>query len=261
LVSLRAARSSRLVSAVAVVALIVVASLSVALIDSHSIADPLQRNYIRPADAPLPKPGILFVQMFSNQDFRSIAAEPLNTSIPLRQWPMTLTTINSSVISVTPLRLSTDSDGVAHVPLLPGLYVLRAPYNTLNIEIPVHISSGNTTSVQLNVSEGAYSLLFSEAADVGAEPSVFVELRSSTPVANVSQPVTLQVQSEGPRSAYRVVATVVSEWPPAQGTEWLELAPVGTLDLASATSVILATWTYSSMVTVGPTGLGVSLLA
>jgi len=262
LVSSRAAaRSSRLVSGVAVVALIVVASLSVALIDSHSIADPLQRDYIRPADTPLPKPGTLSVQMFSNQDFSSIASEPLKTSIPVPEWPMALTTINSSVISVTPLPLSTDQVGVAHVSLLPGLYVLRVPYNTLNIVIPVHISSGNTTSVQLNVLEGAYSLLFSEAADVGAEPSLYVELRSSTPVANVSEPVTLQVQYGGSRGGYRVDATVTSQWPPAQGTEWLELAPVGILELASATSVVLATWTYSSSVTVGPISPNASLAA
>jgi hypothetical protein len=261
LVGERAARSSRLVSGVAVLALIAVASLSVALIDSHSIADPLERNFIRPADAPLPKPGTLFVQMFSDQDFSTIVSEPLKTSIPLPHWPLTVTTINSSVISVTPLSLTTDSDGVAHVSLLPGLYVLRAPYNTLNIEIPVHISSGNTTSVKLSVSESVYSLLFSEAADVGAEPSVYVEVRSSNPVANVSEPVTLQVQSGGPRGEYRVLATVTSEWAPAQGTDWLELAPEGTLDLASATSVILATWSYSSSITVAPTLPGLSLPA
>jgi hypothetical protein len=254
LVSSRAAaRSSRLVSVVAVLALIVVASLSVALIDSHSIADPLQRDFLRPADSPLPKPGTLMVQMLSDQDFSSITSEPLKTSIPVPRWPMTLTTINSSVISVTPLPLSTDSDGVIRISLLPGLYVLRAPYNTLNIEIPVNISSGNTTSVQLNVFEGVYSLLFSETADVGAEPSVYVELRSSAPVANVSEAVTLQGQYGGSGGAFRVDATVTSRWPPVQGTEWLELAPLGTLDLASATSFVLATWTYSSSVTVGLT--------
>jgi hypothetical protein len=261
LVSLRAARSSRLVSGVAVLALIVVASLSVALIDSHSLADPLQLNFLRPADAPLPKPGTLSVQMFSNQDFSTVVSEPLSDPIAVPDWPMTLTTINSSVIAVTPLSFSTDSEGVARVPLLPGLYVLRAPYNTLNIEIPVHISSGNTTSVRLNIVEGAYSLLFSEAADVGAEPSVFVELRSSTPVANVSEPVTIQVQYEGSRGGHQVDATVTSQRPPVQGTEWLELAPEGTLDLASAASVLLATWNYSSSVTVGPTNPNVPLVA
>jgi hypothetical protein len=261
LVSSRAARSSRLVSVVAVLALIVVASLSVVLIDSHSLDDPLQRDFLRPADAPLPKPGVLSVQMFSNQDFSTIVSAPLQASIAVPDWPMTLTTINSSVISVTPLSFKTDSEGVAHVPLLPGLYILQAPYNTLNIEIPVNIYSGNTTSVVLSVVEGAYPLLFSEAADVGAQPSVYVELRSSAPVANVSEAVTLQGQYGGAGDAFRVDATVTSQQPPAQGTEWLQLAPLGTLDLAGAESVILATWTYSNTVTVGPTGPNVPLAA
>ena len=192
-----------LVSAAAVVALIVVASLSVAVIDSHAIADPLQRDLVRPADAPLPKAGALSVRMLSNQNFTSVVSEPLGTPVPVPKWPMTVTTINSSVISETPLPLSTDADGVAVVSLLPGDYVLRAPYNTLSIAIPFRIFGGNTTSVQLNVTEGAYSLLYSEAADVGGQPSVYVELRSSTPVANVSEPVTLDVRNGGSGSGVR----------------------------------------------------------
>jgi hypothetical protein len=258
---MRAARSSRLVSGVAVILLIVVASLSVALIDRHSLADPLQVNILRPADAPLPKQGVLSVQMFSNQDFSTAVSAPLRAPIAVPDWPMTLTTINSSVISVTPLSFKTDSEGVAHVSLLPGLYVLRAPYNTLSIEIPLNIYSGNTTSVLLSVVEGAYPLLFSETADVGAQPSVYAEVRSPTPVANVSEAVTLQGQYGGAGGAFRVDATVTSQQPPAQGTEWLQLAPAGTLDLAGVESVVLATWAYSSTVTVGPTSPNVPPLA
>ena len=124
---MRAARSSRLVSGVAVVALIVVASLSVVVIDSHTLADPLQRDFIRPADAPLPKPGVLSVRMFSNQDFSAIVSSLWTTPIPVPEWPMQVVTINSSVISEAPQSLSTDSNGVAFVSLLPGVYVLQSP--------------------------------------------------------------------------------------------------------------------------------------
>jgi hypothetical protein len=245
--------SSVLVSAAAVVALVVVASLSLALIDSHALSDPLQRDLIRPAAAPLPKPGTLRVQMWSNQDFSRVVAEPLATPMPVPRWPLTLTTINSSVISEAPISLSTGADGVALATLLPGDYVLRAPYNTLNIEIPVRIFGGNTTSVELNVTEGAYQLLYSEAADVGAQPSVYVELRSSTPVANVSEPITLQVRNTGPGNGYEVYATVVSEQLPAQGTQWLELEPRVPVDLSDAAAVLFATWAYATSIAVGPT--------
>gem|GEM_PF-4387393 len=253
MVTLRAARSSRLVSGVAVVALIAVASLSVVVIDSHTLANPLQRDFIRPADAPLPKTGVLSVRMFSNQDFSAIVSEPLETSMPVPEWPMQVITINSSVISEAPQSLSTDSNGVAHLSLLPGVYVLRVPYNTLRIEVPVRILSGNTTSVGLNVSEGAYPLLYSEAADVGGQPSLYVEFSSSTPVANVTEPVTLQVKNGETGNGYQVFATVISEQPPAQGTQWLELGSLEAFDLAGAATVLLATWTYSTSITVGPT--------
>lgn len=246
--------SSILVSGAAVVALIVVASISVAVIDSHSIADPLQRDLIRPAAAPLPRPGTLTVQMFSDQNFSSVVSEPLRTAVPVARWPMTLTTINSSVISLTPLSLTTDADGVATTTLLPGEYVLGAPYNTLDIMIPVKIFSGNTTSVQLNVTEDAYSLVYSEAADVGGQPSAYVEVPTSAPVANVSERVTLNVQNRGSGSGYEVYATVVSARPLAQGTEWLELDSAGPVDLAGAASVLLAVWTYSTSTTVEPMG-------
>jgi hypothetical protein len=253
-------RSSMVVSAAAVVALVVVASLSVAVIDSHAFSDPLQVNFIRPAAAPLPKSGTLMVRMFSDQDFSDVVSTPLTTQIPVPNWPLTLVTINSSVISEQPISLTTDVVGVALDTLLPGEYVLEAPYNTLDIEIPLQIFGGNTTSVQLNVTEGAYPLLYSEAADVGARPSVYVELPSSAPVANVSEPVTLQVRNEGPGNGYEVFATVVSEQMPAQGTQWLELEPRVPVDLASATTALLATWAYSSSVTVRPTVENATLL-
>jgi len=253
LVSLRAARSSRLVSGAAIVALIVVASLSVSVIDSHPLANPLQRDFIRPADAPLPKTGILSVRMFSNQNFTSIVSEPLETSMQVPNFPMQVITVNSSVISEVPQSLSTDSNGVARLSLLPGVYVLRVTYNTLRIEIPVRILGGNTTSVGLNVSEGAYPLLYSEAADVGGQPSLYTELSSSTRVANVTEPVTLQVKNGETGNGYEIYATVVSEQPPSQGTQWLELGSLGAFDLAGAATVLLATWTYSTSITVGPT--------
>jgi len=252
--------SSKLVSAAAVVALVVVASLSVAVIDSHAISDPLLRDLIRPADAPLPKMGTLWVQMFSNQDFSSVVSEPLTSPAPVPRWPMTLTTINSSVISEAPISLTTDADGVAHDSLYPGEYILRAPYNTLNIVIPVRIFGGNTTTVKLNVTEGAYPLLYSEAADVGAQPSAYVEVRSSGPVANAGERITLQVKNEGSGGSYEVYATVVSELPPAQGTQWLDLDSQVPVDLAGAATAFLATWVYATSITVGPTGESATLV-
>lgn len=243
---------SRIASAAAIIALFVIASLSVVVIDSHSLSDPLQRDLVRPGSAPLPPTGTLAITMISNQDFSSAASEPLITPVPLAKWPIEVVTINSSVISVEPISLTTDPEGAAIDTLLPGDYVVEAPYNTLNIQVPVVILSGNTTSVRLDFSEHAYQLLYSEASDVGAQPSMYVELRSSTSVANVSEPVSIGTQHGGP-AGNEVYATVVSARPPAQGTQWLDLRSEAEVDLAGAGTVILATWSYSSTVAVEPT--------
>jgi hypothetical protein len=251
---------SRIASAAAIIALFVVASLSVAVIDSHSLSDPLQRDLVRPGSAPLPPTGTLVITMVSNQNFGSAVSPPLPTAIPLPKWPIAVVTINSSVISIEPISLTTDPEGVAVDTLLPGDYVVEAPYNTLNIQVPVVILSGNTTTVELDMTEHAYSLVYTEASDVGAQPSLYVELRSSTSVANVSEPVTIGLQNGGP-AGDEVYATVVSERPPAQGTQWLDLGSTAEVDLAGVGAAILATWSYSSTVNVQSTAQSGGLLA
>lgn len=235
-----------------IIALFVVASLSVVVIDSHSLSDPLQRDLVRPGSAPLPPTGTLVIEMVSNQNFSSTVSEPLRTPVPVPKWPIAVLTINSSIISVEPISLSTDPEGVAVGTLLPGDYVVEAPYNTLNIEVPVVILSGNTTTVRLDFSEHAYPLLYSEASDAGGQPSLYVELRSSASVANVSEPVTIGMQHAGP-AGNEVYVTVVSERLPAQGTQWLDLGSAAEVDLAGAGAVILSTWSYSSTVSVEST--------
>jgi hypothetical protein len=240
---------------VAIAALLVVASLSVVVIDSHSLSDPLQSDLIRPGSAPLPPAGTLVIEMVSDQNFSSAVSAPLRTPLPVPKWPIAVVTINSSVISIEPISLATNPEGVAIDTLLPGDYVVEAPYNTLNIQVPVVILSGNTTTLRLDFSERAYPLLYSEASDVGAQPSLYVELRSSASVANVTQPVTIGLQHGGP-GGDEVYATVVSERPPAQGTQWLDLGSGAEVDLSGAGAVILSTWSYSSTVSVEPTVQG-----
>ena len=239
--------------AAAIVGLVVVASLSVIVVNSFPFADPLQRVFLRPADAPLPPSGTLSIQMFSNQDFSTIVAMPLNDSIPLTKWPVAVYSINATIVSEAPLSTQTDQNGSAVVSLQPGTYFVQAPYGPLQIQVPVQIFSGNTTAVQIHVSESAYSLLYSEAVDVAAQPSVYVELGSSSSVAKTGDTVSFQVEG-GPGGSSEVQAVVVSQWPPEQGTQWLKLEPLGFFSISSAKAVILATWTYTDSVMVTSTG-------
>jgi hypothetical protein len=245
---LRAARSSKLFTAAAIVALVVAASLMVVEINSSPLGTPLLRNYARPADAPLPKDGLLEVRMLSNQNFSGVASDPLKEYLPVAHFPMAVATINSSIVAAVPAPLETDGDGFALLSLPPGSYLLQAKYQMLNIGILVKISSGNATQVLLNVSEAAYSLLYSEEADVGAQPSAYVELRSSAPVANVSEPVVLEVGNGATGGGYQVDAIVVSQQPLAQGLQWLKLVTAHAFDPVNATSILFATWKYSGVV-------------
>lgn len=251
-------RRSTLAWAAALLALIVVASSSVILIDSSPMSDPLQRQFLRPGSAPLPKTGTLLLNMLSNQNFSSIVSAPYASAVPVVRWPFGIVTVNTSVMSEAPISMSTDSAGAAVVSLLPGLYLLEAPYNTLSIRIPFTIYSGNTTFVLLTVSERAYPLLYSEAQDVGGVTSAYVEVRSSTAVAGAGDLATVGAQEvvSGISEPYQVKASVVADQAPSSGTQWLSLEFAGSFDVAAATSAVLATWSYSSTVTVAPTPVG-----
>ncbi len=239
-------------------ALVVVASISVVVIDASPMSDPLQRRFIRPGSAPLPQAGTLLLNMLSNQNFSSIVSAPYASAVPVQRWPIGIVTVNTSVMSVAPIAMSTDSEGAAIVSLLPGLYLLEAPYNTLSIRIPFTIYSGNATSVVLTVSERAYPMLYSEAEDVGGVTSAYVEVRSPSSVAGAGELATvgaLEVVS-GTSQEFQARASVLSEQAPALGTQWLRLEFAGTFDMTAATSVVLATWSYASTISVAPTATG-----
>lgn len=241
-----------MISAVTIVALVSVASLSVILINSYTARDPLQRNLLRPVDSPFPKTGTLVVHFSSNQNFSSEVSPPLNAPRPLSAFPLTVTTIYASVVAVMPTSISTDANGTASTKLLPGLYLLEAPYKTLRIQVPLQIYSGNTTSVVLSVSESTYPLLYSEVTDAGALPRLYVHVSSPTPVNDSGNLVTLEVMDKA-GNANQVDSLVVDQRPPSQGTQWLQLEPLTAFDLSGAASAVLATWTYSSSVAVAPT--------
>jgi hypothetical protein len=86
---------------------------------------------------------------------------------------------------------------------------------------------------------------------------MFVELRTFTPVANVSEQVILDVSGGTSGTGHEVNATVVAGKPPMQGTQWLELGTVGTVDTVDATSIALTTWTYTSTILILPVGSNV----
>jgi hypothetical protein len=268
---LRAATSSRTVTAVAIVGLIVVSLLIFNEFDSASLLNPMSPIVGGPNN-PGPTPdynGTLVVQLSSNQNQNNKSLSvPLNQSTPLGNWPVIVTTPNStsgySSYSLTQqFSLTTKADGQAVMQITAGSWDVEISDETLNMTIPIPIYAGNETLLQVDVTGTVYPLIYSEESGllltpISAQYATFAELRSSTSVANVSAPVILRV-AEG-TGGYDVNATVVSQEPPTQGTQWLQLGTASAVDPVNATSIYLTSWTYSSSTTITVSSLLVGSL-
>ncbi len=257
----RAAKSSRLVSALAILGLVLTSSLMVLILDSGSLANPTLPFENGNANANPGPTGTLVVQLLTNQNESDKLSNPANTLFHLGEKAMTVTPEDNSS---NPQVLITDVSGGVLEQLLPGHYVVRLVDETLSIKIPVQVFVGKETKLKVNIYGSAYPLAYSEESAVlpvvgKAQSNMFVQVRSSAPVANLSERVLLKVRGGAPGVGYLANATVLAQQPPAQGTQWLELGTGSTIDPLNATSIVLTTWTYSSFITVSPIGLtGVS---
>jgi len=201
------------------------------------------------------------VQLFTNQNESNGLSNPTSQVVPLGNKTMRVTQDINSSKAITDV-LVTDFRGVVLAAFPPGPYVVNVKDQTLNMSIPVEISAGNETDLAVTIYGAAFPLIYSEESGGltlgGVHSSLYVELQSDTPVANVNQPVILDVNAAAPGTGHQVNATVVAGKPPVQGTEWLELGTTATVDAVDATSIVLTTWSYTSNVVVLPVGSNVS---
>ena len=260
---MRSGKSSRTLSALAILGLILVSILMVLVLNSGSLVNPtLPFSNSSPNNNPGPT-GALVVQLRSNQNESDRLSNPTGTLIPLGEKPMVVMSAgNSSTKYVQALITNTSGDVLQE--LAPGSYIVRIIDQTLVIKIPVQISIGNETKVVVDIRGKAYPLIYSEESGnvipiAGkAQANMFVELQSSAPVANVSEAVLLKVRGSAPGVGYLANATVLEQQPPTQGNEWLELGASTTINPVNATAIVLTTWSYSDSVTVfaeGPAGV------
>lgn len=258
--NVRAAKTSRLVSSLSILGLILISILMVIVLNSSSLVNPtLPLQNGAPNGSPGPT-GVLVVHLFTNQNESDRLSNPANSSFALGEKAMTVRDVANSS---NPVLLVTDTRGGVLQDMAPGRYVLRLQDQTLNIKIPVQISVGNQTKVVVHIYGAAYPLVYSEESGIlptvgSARSNMFVELRSSTSVANASEPVLIKVRGAESGNGYLVNATVIARQPPTQGTQWLLLGTVTPIDPVNATSIFLTTWTYSDFITTGPIPLVIS---
>jgi hypothetical protein len=256
---LRAAKTPRLVSSMAILGFIAFSTLIVLILNSASLANPALPFQSGSPNGNAGPTGDLVLQLLSNQDERDRLSNPSTQLFAIGEKAMLVSqgTNSSSAFGQV---MVTNTAGLARQELPPGRYVVNLRDESLNINIPVQVSAGNETTLKVVVLGAAYQLVYSEESGVHpvagtAQSNVYVQLKSSTSVANVSQTVILKVRGAGQGAGYLVNATVVSRQPPTGGFQWLELGAVGAVNPVNATSMVLTTWTYSSSITVRPNPL------
>jgi len=254
---LRAAKSSKLVSALAIMGLIVISLLMVLVLDASSFVNPLAPVGNGSSGLKQGPTGTLVVDLFTNQNETDRILLPMTTLIPLGEWPVTVAQVNSS----QHFSMITNTQGGSLQQLAAGSYVVSFQDESLKVNIPVQVALGNVTRLEVKVYGTAYPLAYSEESGVlltagSPQSAMYVEVRSSTPVANASEPVILKVHGVIQGTGDLIPATVISYEPPSQGTQWLELGTSAPLNPVDASEIYLTTWTYSQLITTTPIGLG-----
>ncbi|MGH9920544.1 MAG: hypothetical protein ACRD6W_16960, partial [Nitrososphaerales archaeon] len=216
--------------------------------------------------APSPAPagdelnGSLVIFVTSNQNTTNRLAPPTNTSSAAEGVPV-VATFNEAVNFSQPQHLwTTNANGLAGcIECLPvGLYVVSVQYDGLEITTSASVFVGEQTLVRVSFTGRLYDLTYSAESGVLVTPSsaqytMFANLNSPVAVANVGQPVSLNVlEGASGAAGYSVNATVVSQGAPTTGTQWLLLGTLSPVDLVDATSISMTAWTPSTTTTVGP---------
>lgn len=249
---MRAAVSTRTVSALAVLGLVAVSVLLVLIVNTASVVNPsLPVSGGNPSRSPT-SGGILFVQVISNQNQTDKISDPLDRWYALGGLSVTVSQENGSG-AVQEYVMTTDRDGQALQYIPGGSYVVQIQDETVDAQIPVQVSVGNETKLEVSFNGAEYPLLYSEDTGLvptagGPQSSMYVEVGSAATVAIANEPVVLRVAEGGRGAEYSVNATVVSQEPPSGGTQWLVLGTGVPVDPAGATSISLLTWTYSTFI-------------
>ena len=257
---MRPGRSSKLISALAVLGLILISTFMVVLLNSTLLVETVPQRSNGNTNSSSGAEGGLLVQLFTNENESNVLGSPTSQVVPLGNKTMVVTQDINSSKAISNV-LVTDFRGVVVTGEPPGPYLVKINDRTLNISIPIVITVGNVTNLEVTIYGAAFPLVYSEESGAltaeGVQSSMYVEVQTFTPVANVSEPVILDVNGAAPGTGHQVNATVVAGQPPAQGTQWLELGTAGTVDTVDASSIVLTTWSYTSNIVILPIGSNV----
>lgn len=260
---MRRAKTSRWVSALSILGLILVSVLMVLVLDASSLVNPtIPLGSGSPNNKQGPT-GALVVDLFSNTNETSRLSLPTNSQYPIGEWPVTVTQVTNSSTPTT-YALITDTKGGAYQQVSPGKYTVSFTVESITIKVPVTVQLQNVTRAIITVTGADFPIVYSEESTGvltpgGIQSSMYVEVAASSPIVNASEPVVIKSQEAVAGQGRIADATVITQEPASHGTEWLQLVTQQPFSPVNATSIYLTTWTYSAYVTMTPIGLnGVS---
>lgn len=245
----------------AILGLVVLSVLVIDVFDTSYLFNPTGPKRASPppaAPSSGPRPnGTLIVMVTSNQNVTDPLAPPTDFVSDASGVPVLVFLPDSAAPAY---EWDTNAQGLTGCIqcLAVGPYVLGIQYDGLNMTIPVGVIADNQTLVRVNITGSVYPLIYSRESGVlvtstAAQYTMFAQVTSSGPVANVSQPVSLTVSEGAPKAAgYSVNATVISLGAPTAGTQWLQLGTPSPVDVQGATSITMTAWTSSITTTTGP---------
>ena len=238
----------------AIMALVLISLLMILVVDASSLASPTIPLGGSSSNGKPGLTGALVVCLFSNvNETNPLALPGTGPLLGISQKAMRVTQANVS--APTSIALFTTTRGGVEQNMAPGSYVISLQDESLSIRIPIQIQQENVTTVEVRVHGSAFSVQYSEQSGVlltpgGVQSGVYVQLNSSTPVASTGEPVIVKVLGQTQSSGQTLNATVVSQEPPSQGTQWLQLGTAARLNPVDATSIYMTTWSDSL---IGPT--------
>jgi len=240
------ARWSRIASSLTVTALVLASFLVVLVVNSSSLVSPPLAAGGNGSGPGTPQGGILRVTLQTNQKGDWFA-----TPGPFTYWvsqkPVVVADITN--LASAAVVLFTNSTGSAETRLSAGSYLVRIDEWTLHLAYPVKVTNGEETRLSVTVTGTQYHVNYSEISATGSSPLagqnvVFLQVRSSHPVANVNDTVVLKVMGGATPGA--IANATVIESRQSGNISWLQLVTPDKFDAAGASSMAVVVYRASS---------------
>jgi len=239
-------------------ALVIASFLVVLVVNSSSLVSPPLAAGGNGNGPGTPQGGILRVTLRTNQPKGDAFSPPNRDFYGVSGKPIDV--VNPTDIT-DPTLIFTDANGMVLTRLSAGPYTVQLDEETLHISIPVTITDGDETRLNIVVTGTQYPVSYSETSATGSSPYagenvVYLQLRSSHTVAGLNSTVVLKVASGA--TGEMVNGTVVGSQQSGQAS-WLQVVTPGALEANGASGMAVVVFDGTDTIDTQPIGTVVDL--